>query len=71
MGRFIRLHEGEERCLQALHVDHAFTASLNQDVRCHCGRMVARIESRGIVIKCNRCGEMVAYGGDVPLGKIE
>ena len=37
----------------------AVTASVDRDLRCGCGRMVARIESRGIVIKCNRCGEFV------------
>ena len=37
----------------------AVTASADRDLRCDCGRMVARIESRGIVIKCNRCGEFV------------
>jgi phage FluMu protein Com len=35
------------------------SASVDRDLRCDCGRMVARIESRGIVIKCNRCGEFV------------
>jgi phage FluMu protein Com len=37
----------------------ASTASIDRDLRCDCGRMVARVESRGIVIKCNRCGEFV------------
>lgn len=39
-------------------------ASPDQDLRCDCGRLVARIESRGIVIKCNRCGELVVI--DLP-----
>jgi hypothetical protein len=42
----------------------AVTASVDRDLRCDCGRMVARIESRGIVIKCNRCGEFVVI--DLP-----
>ena len=44
--------------------DPALTTSVDRDLRCECGRMVARIESRGIVIKCNRCGEFVVI--DLP-----
>lgn len=44
--------------------DPAVTGSLDRDLRCDCGRMVARIERRGIVIKCNRCGELVVI--DLP-----
>jgi hypothetical protein len=44
--------------------DPAIPASPDRDLRCDCGRMVARIESRGIVIKCNRCGEFVVI--DLP-----
>ena len=37
----------------------ASTGPVDRDLRCDCGRMAARIERRGIVIKCNRCGEFV------------
>lgn len=30
-----------------------------QDVRCACGRLTARLEARGVVVKCHRCGELV------------
>lgn len=30
-----------------------------KDVRCICGRMTARLESQGLVIKCQRCGKLV------------
>lgn len=41
------------------------------DVRCHCGRLVARWEGRSLVIKCARCGRFVqihssAIGGTPP-----
>lgn len=41
------------------HMKEQHVPALDRDLRCHCGRMVARIENRGIVIKCNRCGEFV------------
>lgn len=34
------------------------TAS-GKDVRCICGRMTAKIESDGLVIKCKRCGKLI------------
>ncbi|CAE6742021.1 conserved hypothetical protein [Nitrospira defluvii] len=30
-----------------------------KDVRCVCGRLTARLEKRGLVVKCHRCGELV------------
>ncbi len=30
-----------------------------EDVRCICGRMTARLEPHGLVIKCQRCGNLV------------
>ena len=30
-----------------------------KDVRCICGRMTARLEPVGLVIKCNRCGKLI------------
>lgn len=30
-----------------------------KDVRCICGRLTARIEKRGVVVKCHRCGQFV------------
>lgn len=35
------------------------TPSEIDDVRCVCGRLIARLEKRGVVIKCHRCGELV------------
>ncbi|ULA65981.1 MAG: hypothetical protein LZF62_40021 [Nitrospira sp.] len=35
------------------------TPSEFQDVRCVCGRLTARLEKRGVVVKCHRCGEFV------------
>lgn len=46
--------------------DHKDPVTVDKDIRCDCGRMVARIESRGIVIKCNRCGKFVV----IPLATI-
>ena len=30
------------------------------DVRCHCGKLVARWQGDELVIKCTRCGRFVA-----------
>lgn len=35
------------------------TPSEIHDVRCVCGQLTARLEKRGVVIKCHRCGELV------------
>ena len=32
--------------------------SSGKDVRCICGRMTARLEPHGLVIKCHRCGKL-------------
>ena len=37
------------------------------DVRCVCGRLTARLEKRGVVVKCHRCGELVVLSlADLP-----
>ena len=39
----------------------------DKDVRCICGRLTARLEKRGVVIKCHRCGEFVVIAlSDLP-----
>ena len=38
-----------------------------KDVRCLCGRLTARLEKEGVVVKCNRCGELVV----ISLSKIK
>ncbi|KXK02712.1 MAG: hypothetical protein L6Q34_12565 [Nitrospira sp.] len=40
-------------------MNQSATAQADQDVRCLCGRLTARIEKRGVVVKCHRCGELV------------
>lgn len=30
------------------------------DVRCHCGKLIARWQGDDLVIKCTRCGRFVA-----------
>ncbi|MCC2644085.1 MAG: hypothetical protein K0S45_4498 [Nitrospira sp.] len=30
-----------------------------KDLRCICGRMTARLEPQGLVIKCQRCGKLM------------
>ena len=38
-----------------------------KDVRCVCGRLTARLEKRGVVIKCHRCGAFVVISrADLP-----
>ncbi|WHZ22179.1 MAG: hypothetical protein OJF47_001291 [Nitrospira sp.] len=39
--------------------DHALISPAGKDVRCLCGKLTARLEKRGVVVKCNRCGELV------------
>jgi len=39
--------------------EHATVSPSGKDVRCLCGRLTARLEKRGVVVKCNRCGELV------------
>lgn len=34
--------------------------SLATDVRCHCGKLIARWEQGSLVIKCARCGRFIA-----------
>lgn len=46
--------------------DRDDNVTVDKDIRCDCGRMVARIEGQGIVIKCNRCGKFVV----IPLATI-
>ncbi|MBA5867876.1 MAG: Com family DNA-binding transcriptional regulator [Nitrospira sp. CR1.3] len=41
------------------------------DVRCHCGKLIARWQGDSLVIKCTRCGRLVqirssAIGGTPP-----
>lgn len=38
-----------------------------KDLRCICGRMTARLELEGLVIKCQRCGKLVV----ISLSKIK
>jgi hypothetical protein len=40
-------------------MDKSLTTQGEKDVRCVCGRLTARIEKRGVVVKCHRCGEFV------------
>jgi len=38
-----------------------------KDVRCVCGRLTARLEKRGVVVKCHRCGEFLVIAlADLP-----
>jgi phage FluMu protein Com len=37
------------------------------DIRCACGRLVARWEGTGVVIKCIRCGQLTS----IPYSAIE
>jgi hypothetical protein len=40
-----------------------------RDVRCQCGRLVARITLRGIEIECARCKRLITMGwSDLRLG---
>lgn len=34
--------------------------SSSADVRCHCGKLIARWEGGSLVIKCARCGRFVS-----------
>jgi hypothetical protein len=34
----------------------------SHDVRCQCGRLVARVTLRGIEIKCARCKRLITIG---------
>jgi len=47
--------------------DYAVVSPSGTDVRCLCGRLTARLEQRGVVVKCNRCGELVV----IPLVKFK
>jgi len=35
-------------------------ARFSADLRCRCGRLLARWEGKGLVIKCIRCGNLVS-----------
>ncbi|MCC6141409.1 MAG: hypothetical protein IT389_12440 [Nitrospira sp.] len=35
------------------------SAPRSTDVRCHCGKLIARWEQGSLVIKCARCGRFV------------
>jgi phage FluMu protein Com len=47
--------------------DKADLPASGKDVRCICGRMTARLEPEGLVIKCQRCGKLVV----ISLSKIK
>lgn len=34
-------------------------AASDTDVRCHCGKLMARWQGESLVIKCTRCGRFV------------
>jgi hypothetical protein len=40
-------------------MDQPSKTQSGKDLRCICGRLTARLEKRGVVIKCQRCGELV------------
>jgi hypothetical protein len=49
------------------------TAASGTDVRCHCGKLIARWQGENLVIKCPRCRRFVrihssAIGGMPPRG---
>ncbi len=48
-------------------------AELGTDVRCHCGKLMARWQGESLIIKCSRCRRFVrihssAIGGMPPHG---
>ena len=40
-----------------------------EDIRCPCGKLVARWEELGIAIKCTRCGRLIHFGSETIRGK--
>jgi phage FluMu protein Com len=48
-------------------VNKVAVSPTGKDIRCLCGRLTARLEKRGVVVKCHRCGELVVF----PLSKFK
>jgi hypothetical protein len=48
--------------------ERSASAAAAMDVRCHCGKLIARWEGSSLVIKCTRCGRFVAIHHSAILG---
>lgn len=54
-------------CGETMSESHAPVES-GTDVRCHCGKLIARWQGDNLVIKCTRCGRFVRISSSAIAG---